>query len=298
MITKFGKRFLTSYLAGLVSFPKQDLAIGISSTTPDSSGNDTRLGFEFYRLPATFGSIDIQTDGLGNTTYGVIYKTTLPQDVAGVIREIGLYPSSRESINNFDSKFLSDFENHLLWADSSGLRPALVETTTDLTLPRVGAYLIKSTTAASTSKEYIAQIANFDISGYSSNDSLSLAFNQEDLNLNSITVKFYSSDTAYHYITFSGTDINTGTGNKILNRSLSTIQTSGSPTSIITKIGIEINAKSSGSSSVYFDGLRINDEDTFDPKFGLISRSVLTTPLEKPAGRPVDIEYRIGINFS
>ena len=298
MITKFGKRFLASYLAGLVSFPKQDLAVGISSTTPEATGNDTRLGFDFYRLPVTFGSIDIQTDGGGNTTYGVIYKTTLPQDVAGTIREIGLYPSSRESINNFDSKFLSDFENHLLWADSSGLRPSLVEATTDSTLPRVGAYLIKSTALTSATKEYTAQIANFDISGYSSNDSLSLAFNQEDLNLSSIVIKFYSSDTAYHYVTYNGADINTGTGNKILNRSLSTIQTSGSPTSLITKIGIEITANSSGATVVYFDGLRINDEDTFDPKFGLISRSVLSTPLEKPAGRPVDIEYRIGINFS
>ena len=74
MITKFGKRFITSYLAGMVSFPKQDIAIGISSTAPDSSGNDTRLGFEFYRLPSAFGSIDIQTDELGATTYGLSIK--------------------------------------------------------------------------------------------------------------------------------------------------------------------------------------------------------------------------------
>lgn len=297
MITKFGKRFITSYLAGLVSFPKQDLAIGISSTAANPSGNDTRLGFEFYRLPVNFGSIDIQTDENGNTTYGVIYKTTLPQDVAGIIKEIGLYPSSRASVNNFDSKFLADFENHLLWSDTEGLRPELVELTTGLTKPRVGAYLIKSTAALSSSKEYVAQIANIDISGYSGNDSLTLAFNQEDNNLDNIKIKFYSSDIAYHYITFSGSEINTGTGDKILSKLLSTIQTSGSPTSIINKIGVEVTAKSSGQTVVYFDGLRINDEDSFDPKFGLISRSVLTTPVEKIAGRPIDLEYKIGIDF-
>lgn len=297
MITKFGKRFITSYLAGMVSFPKQDLAVGISSTAPDASGNDTRLGFEFYRLPVSFGSIDIQTDESGNTTYAVVYKTTLPQDVAGVIKEIGLYPSSRSSINNYDSKFLTDFENHLLWSDSEGDKPLLVQSTTGLSVPTIGAYFIKTNTAASSSVEYVASIANIDLSGYSSNDSISLAFNQEDLNLNSIKVKFYSSDTAYHHVTFDGTEINTGTGNKILNRALSTLQTTNSPTSSIIKIGVEITSKSSGESVVYFDGLRINDEDTFDPKFGLISRSVLSTPLEKIAGRPVDIEYRIGINF-
>jgi hypothetical protein len=48
---------------------------------------------------------------------------------------------------------------------------------------------------------------------------------------------------------------------------------------------------------VYFDGVRVNDEDTFDPTYGLISRSLLTTPLEKKSGRTVDIEYKILLGF-
>ena len=49
----------------------------------------------------------------------------------------------------------------------------------------------------------------------------------------------------------------------------------------------------------YFDGIRINDEDTFDPYFGLISRSVLTggNILTKPSGRQVDIEYKLALEF-
>ena len=58
-ITKFGKRFLTSYLAGNVSFGNKDIAIGIGSTA--SADTDTRLGFEFYRVPVSFGSVDIVT---------------------------------------------------------------------------------------------------------------------------------------------------------------------------------------------------------------------------------------------
>lgn len=297
MITKFGKRFLTSYMAGLVNFPKQDIAIGIDSTAENVDGNDTRLGFEFYRLPVSFGSIDIQTDGLGNTTYAVVYKTTLPQDVAGVIKEIGLYPSSRTSINNYDSKFIADFENHLLWSDTNALPPALVEKTTADQLPRVGAYLIKVSADSSSTKEYVANIPNMDMSGYSSNDSVTLAYVQEDTNLESIVIKFYSSDTDYYYATYNGATLSAA-GQKISSLLVSTLQSSGSPIlSSITKIGVAVTAKSSGDSIVYLDGLRINDEDTFDPKFGLISRSVLSTPLEKPAGRPVDIEYRLGLNF-
>ena len=66
-------------------------------------------------------------------------------------------------------------------------------------------------------------------------------------------------------------------------------------TSII-KIGVVITAKSSGQAVVYLDALRIDDEDTFDANFGLISRSVVS-PIEKIAGKPVDIEYRINLGF-
>jgi hypothetical protein len=291
MITKFGKRFIAQYLAGNVTFPAQDLAVGIDSTTEDVNGNDTRLGFEFYRLPVTLGTIDIQTDQSGNSTYAVVYKATLPQDVAGIIKEVGLYPSSRVSVNNFDSKFLADFENNLLWLDSNDNNPELVSTPT----PRIGATMSKVVCSASQSVEYKSRYSSFDISGYSVNDTVTLAYNQADSNLDSIKVKFYSSDTAYSYITFNNLS---GTGEKILQKSISTMQSSGSPDiTSITKVGIEISAKSTGSTTVYLDGIRINDEDTFDPRFGLIARTVLPVVLDKKAGRPADIEFRLGIDY-
>lgn len=291
MITKFGKRFIAQYLAGNVTFPAQDIAVGIDSTTEDVNGNDTRLGFEFYRLPVTLGTIDIQTDQSGNSTYAVVYKTTLPQDVAGIIKEVGLYPSSRISVNNFDSKFLADFENNLLWLDANDNNPELVSTPT----PRIGATMSKIVCSSSQSIEYKSRYSSFDISGYSVNDTVTLAYNQADSNLNSIKVKFYSSDTAYSYITF---DNLSGTGEKIIQKSISTMQTYGSPDiTSVNKIGIEVSAKNTGSTTVYLDGIRINDEDTFDPRFGLIARTVLPAALDKKAGRPADIEFRLGIDY-
>jgi hypothetical protein len=291
MITKFGKRFLAQYLAGNLRFPAQDLAVGIDSTAVNASGNDTRLGFEFYRLPVTLGTIDIQTDSNGDSTYAVVYKTTLPQDVAGTITEIGLYPSSRDSINNFDSKFISDFENNLLWTDENDNSPEIVSTPT----PRIGATMFKVDATASSSKEYKSKYDSFNMSGYSTNDTITLAFNQVDTNLSSIKIKFYSSDTSYLYATFSSL---TTVGENIKSVSVGSLLTYGSPDiTSITKIGIEITAKSTGATTLYLDGLRINDEDTFDPRFGLIARSVLSSSLEKKAGRPADIEYRMGLNF-
>ena len=298
MITRFGKRFIASYLAGMVSFPKQDIAIGVSDGTDyAASDSNTRLGFEFYRLPASFGSIDIQTDGGGNSTYSVIYKATLPQDIAGIVKEIALYPGSRTSINNFDSKFISDFENNLSWTDLSGQNPALVAYSEEdpiYPVPRIGSSLIMIETPQGSSEEYSATISPFDISGYSANDSLSLVYEKDDTNLSSIKVKLYSSDTAYHMATFTASG---AAGQKIANINLSALTTHNGPTSTITKVAIEVTAGSGGDSVVYLDGLRINDEDTFDPTFGMIARDVLVTPLEKKAGKPVDIEYKIGLTF-
>lgn len=297
LITKFGKRFLTTYLAGNVSFANKDLAIGIADGTDFAAADtNTRLGFEFYRLPVSFGSVDIQTVG-GSTTYSVVYKSTVPQDVSGIIKEIGLYPGTRTSINNYDSRFLSDFENNREWYDSSNNNPLIVTTPT----PRIGdsmvehAFIVGDTT--STTREFKYDIGVFDMSGYSVNDSLTLAYNRANTNSSQIRIKFYSSNSDFFYADISPS----GTGNKITSVSMADVfnnQTGTPDAASISTIGIQVTRSSAASSAtVYLDGLRINDQDTFDPTFGLISRSVLGSSITKLAGRPLDIEYKITLGF-
>lgn len=296
LITKFGKRFLTTYLAGNVSFANKDLAIGIADGTDFAAADtNTRLGFEFYRLPVSFGSVDIVTSG--STTYSVVYKATVPQDVAGTIKEIGLYPGTRTSINNYDSRFLSDFEDNREWYDSSNNNPLTVTSPS----PRIGETMIQHKfndgDTTNTTKEFKYNIGNFDMSGYSVNDSLTLAYNRNNTNSSNIKIKFYSSASDYFY----GDITPSGTGNKISSISMSDVfnNQSGTPDfSAISTIGIEVTRTSAASSAtIYLDGLRINDQDTFDPTFGLISRSVLGSPITKVAGRPIDIEYKITLGF-
>ena len=361
MITKFGKRFLTGHLAGLVDFTTKDIALGIGDTTPNQYGNDTRLEFEFYRLPATLSSIDIRSaDITGITTtgsevtyiaennfsagqtvkitgitptqynvssaiilfatnsqftisssatgtytsggyassYSAIFSATIPQDISGVISEIGLYPGSRKSANNFDSKFITSFDNNLNWTDGS-YNPGITYNSGSFQ-SKIGDNMIAITASASTAKEYTNSQTYYDISGYSVNDSLAIAYKKADSNVSKIRIKFYSSPTSYCWIDFTPLS---GTGDKIqyltLNNLFSnTTATSPDLTSII-KVGVEVTAGSGGSTTVYFDGIRINDEDTFDPYYGLISRSVLTGSdiLTKVSGRQVDIEYKLALEF-
>lgn len=298
MITKFGKRFLTNYLAGNVSFSEKELAFGIGSTAPNVDGNDTRLEFEFYRVPVKISSIDISEVG-GTFVYKAVYIATIPQDVAGVISEIGLFPSSRTSINNFDSKFISSFENNVLWEDSLGSNPSL-QLNSPTFLSKIGENMVLIQSPSSTAKEYTTSTGTINLSGYSINDSLSIAYKKSDNNLSKIRIKMYSSPTQYCYVDFTP---DSGTGDKIQSVSLSTLfsNTSTTPPDFtnITSLGVEVTANSSGTTSVYFDGIRINDEDTFDPTYGMISRSVLTGGdiVTKTSGRQVDIEYKLQLGF-
>jgi hypothetical protein len=294
MITKFGKRFITSYLASGLNFNQKDIAIGIGSQAP--TVNDSDMQFEFYRSGVFLGSSDIQTNtASGVTTYSVVYKTTLPTDVEGIISEIGIFPSGFLQNTDYSSKYISSFENTTDWKDSDGAQPISVSTPT----PKIGSSYFSITAASNQSKSYSLDTV-FDLAGYGVEDSISLAFYQSDLNLDYIYVRFYSSPTSYKEIRFLAT---TSIGHKILSLKLSSLFNStfssagATDFSKITIIEIGAKAKVSGATNVLLDGLRLNDEDRYNSQYGLISRSILSTPIVKPLGIEMDIEYKVNLGF-
>jgi len=293
LITKFGKRYLTQYLAGQSNTDLKDIALGIGSTA--ATVNDTQLGFEFYKSPVSMNSIDIQTSSsTGLSTYGVVYKTTLPVDVAGIINEVGLFPSISLGSTDYASNSISTFEDNQSWADSTGAYPASVTTP----FPKIGTSYLSIGAGASQLKEYFYNF-NIDVSGYSALDSLTLAYYQSDTNLDYVFVRMYDSNNNYYEIRYSG---ELSVGYKIKSLTLNNLYSSGfglgtpDQTSIV-KISCGVKAKSSGATAALFDGMRINDEDSFRTDYGMISRSVLTTPITKSLGKQMVIEYRIGLSF-
>jgi hypothetical protein len=293
LITKFGKRYITQALAGLNGNDKKDIAIGIGTTAP--SVNDTQLKFEFYRSQANTQSIDIQTSTVdGSTSYGVIYKTTLPTDASGVINEVGLFPSITFGTTDYQSKIISTFENRTEWFDSEGNLPTLAVDP----VPPIGSSWMTVASVAGAIKEY-SYNTFLDLIGYGSNDSLTLAYRQTDSNLDYTFIRLYSSDVDYYEIRFDATS----PGNKLNSITLKDVYdntygfNAGSPSKEIIKISVGVKANGTSSSTVLFDGLRINDEDSFRMDYGLISRSVLSNPQTKTLGKQMDIEYRLGLNF-
>jgi hypothetical protein len=295
ILTKFGKRYITQFLAGQSNTSSKDIALGIGSTP--ATVNDTQLNFEFYRSEVNITSVDIQTStSTGLTTYGVVYKTTIPVDVSGIINEIGLFPSITLGTTDFGSRSISSFEDNQSWLDSGGNYPALVTVSS----PKIGPYYMSVVAASSQSKNYFYDF-NLDISGYSANDSMTMAYYQSDLNLDYVFLRAYDSNNNYYEIRYPS---EATVGYKVKSLNLSSLYssgfTSGTPNkNSIVKISVGAKAKSSGATTVLLDGLRINDEDTFRVDYGMISRSVLSPSnlITKSLGKQMDIEYRLGLSF-
>ena len=281
MITKFGQRFLTDYIAGNSSFSNKEIAIGICKDSEyELSDTNSRLGFEFLRIPIKFGGIDIDAS-LSPVKYTAIYSAIMPPNTSGKINELGIYPGTRSSTNRFDDKFITDFELPYDWSETPEI---------DQINYRVGnsSLIFKSSV-----QEYQITLTDFDLSGYSNFDSLSFSYKVNNEYLSNIKIRFYTTDNSYYQMTFDNHIV----GWNIKEKNLSELETVGTPNkSNITKLGVVITPTTQ-EASVSMDGLRINDEDTFDPTHGLIARSVLDNEIEKVAGRELRIEYKLDLSF-
>jgi hypothetical protein len=284
MITKFGKRFLTSYIAGTNTLDSKEMALGIATNAEyPLADTNSRLGFEFYRVPIRQGGIDIDAS-TNPVTYTVIFSATLPTNISGKINEIGIYSGQSYTRNLYNSQFISNFELPYEWTPE----PAL-----DQVNSRVLDSSLTFTSNSTSPREYTYPFSDLDISGYNPLDTMCLSYRANDANLSSVKARLYSSDSNYIEFTFTGHVV----GNNIKSLYMSNGVTTGTfnPESI-SKLGIIITP-TSAQTSVSMDGLRINDEDTFDPAYGLIARSILTSEMVKVVGREASIEFKLDLSF-
>ncbi|NBP57954.1 hypothetical protein EBU71_15735, partial [bacterium] len=212
------------------------------------------------------------------------YSAIMPANTSGKINELGIYPGGRLSTNRFDDKFITDFELPYDWSIAPDI---------DQTNYRVGNSSLIFKSNNTSAQEYKLTLDDFDLSGYSNSDSLSFSYKVNNSYLSSLKVRFYTTDTDYYQMEFTGHSV----GWNIKEKDLSDLVTVGSPSrSNIKTLGIVVTPTTQ-EASVSVDGLRINDEDTFDPEYGLIARSVLDNEIEKVAGRELRVEYKLDLSF-
>lgn len=274
LITTAGKRVIMQYLAGMRSGLASHIAVG--SVNNAAALTDTELAFEFARGEVTSVSPDY-------TNTLLVYKARLDQNAAGQIYEAGLW-STTDFGSEYVSRLLLDFDSNTdIWSAGSFV-----------TGSRVGVDMLRLAPATSTTVTANRNDTYYDLSGYSNSDEFRMTYNVGNANTASVALRFYTDASNYYTYT-----INTPTaGYKYATFNKTNFVATGTPSwANITYASVSATANASGAAQVDFDGVRIEDKDTFTDNNILISRAVPGSPITKTVGLPMDIEYSIDITL-
>jgi hypothetical protein len=149
--------------------------------------------------------------------------------------------------------------------------------------------------ASATMTDALRNLA-FDLSGYSSSDGMTFAFNVGNANTNSVTFRFLTD--AANYYSFAITTQAQTSGYKIVEVQKGSATVTGTPNwANITEIQVLTNSKASGASAVDYDAVRIEDKDSQNLDYILVARKVLASAVTKVDGMAQDIEFSIGVTI-
>lgn len=275
MITTAGRLHIKKYLAEIVPHIAQSIALGIG-TSPESV-EQTTLDFEVIRADITNISYDFTTDR-------IIYKATIPPSFVGTIYEAALFSQSSNTLaQGFGSTMITAFDTGELWTGSFA------------TGTRYGADGLSLTPAASSTVTNTLSGLSRDFSGYSDNDQFSFAFNVGNANTSTLSFMFMTDSSNYYTFALGAQTA----GYKITKVNKSTATVTGTPTwEFITQIQVTATSGSGGASSILLDAIRIEDVDTINPEYAMVSRELLTTPFVKEVPMNQDAEFALAVDIT
>lgn len=282
-ITNDGKTHIKRYLAGFVPAIARSVAFGIGDQA--EAVGQKKLQFEVARTDITLTTYDFVNNRL-------IFKASVPTDFTGKIYEAAIYSlASNTSAGNFGGQLITSFDSATEdWADATTAAVASYATTNT----RIGDDSLRQTPVASASKTDSLKDLELDLSGYSAADQFTFALNVGNTNTSGITFYFLTDASNYYSVAFSGSSVNTA-GYKFLTVTKSTATPTGNPNwANITEVQVKTTSGSGGGSQIDFDGIRIDDIDSNNPDYIMVSREVIT-PFTKAAGRTNEIEFSLGV---
>lgn len=278
MITERGSTFIKRYLAGQSGTLVGALSVGIGNAAP--TPNDERMQFELARVPVLVTDYDFENDQL-------VFKGTMGEEMEGVIYEVGIWTSEVNSAPG-------NQESHIITTFDSETEDWDVETF-DTANTRIGVDSLKHTPAAGGASSSVLSGITLDLVDFTSLDTFVLAYYVANSNTASIAVRLRTD--AANYYQFSVTNPTSGYNFSSFTKGSATVV--GIPDwADINGVEIRTTAKSGGSASVQYDGLRIEDVDSIAPEYGLVARHVPALPIEKEEGTVQDIEFALQVSIS
>lgn len=283
MITLDGKTHLKRYLAGFVPNISQSIAFGLGGKAEVNT--DTKLQFEVGRADVELVAYDFVNDKL-------IFKSEVPEDFGGIIYEVALYSQpSNKAAGEFGSRMITTFDSGTeIWVDATSGTAATFSTTN----ARIGVDSLRHTPALSTTKTDTQQQVNLDLSGYSAADKFVLALNAGNAFTASAKVQFLTDVSNYYEVNFGAPT----TGYNIIEVAKSAAAVTGTPDwANITEIRVLTTSTAGGASQVDYDGLRVEDMDTVNTDYVMVSRELLSSPYTKVDGMTQEVEFSLDVSL-
>ena len=299
VITNFGKDAIWKYLCG--SVPEWGGAIAVGAGTTAAASGDKKLEFEFAR-----NSTLLKSPSLSGSDRIITLKTSLEPNVSGIINEVGVYNTlGPTNPSTFDGRIITQFGEGV--NDSGEVNPLEwsynIKTTIDSTTSRIGSQNIQIDGTAGNVVSYLGGTntaaqgyLSIDLTKYSPLDTLEIAYKLiTAISTSGKTMKitFYDDQQTPAAISKTwtfGSSVSVGYYNNTATLSEFTA-VSGTFNYNVSIIKVETDAK------VSFDAIRIDDTDSTDTTYGLVSRAVLGTPITKKNGDNIDIEYRLTLGI-
>jgi len=269
IITTQGKNRIRQLLAGKVTGFASSILVGVGSTAP--TANDTMLDF------AVEGATILNTmvDDVNNK---IFFKTSLPVEKQYKIYELGCYAADGTTAKQFhQNSLMLTFGELTTWTDSSGTHSLSSVNT------RVGASSIRySLSAAGVGRGSTQfQIGIDQLPPYTQ---FKMAYFAN--NIANIKVRFKTTSADYYEATIVPATNNAYNISSVLK---SDFVATGSP-SWGTITAIEIQSTATGSAGyIDLDSIRYDVSTTADSL--LLSRALPASPVIKPAGSTMDVEY-------
>lgn len=296
IITGSGIANGTKVGAGYVSGTSVPITIALTSahsTTPVSfytapASSNSKLDFEFCR-----GSVSLKSPKISGSSRSIVIKASLEPGVAGIIKEVGAYTSLGSAIDKgYDGRIITMFDEGqsasdvLKWSVGSSTTSNNLIGNANLVLNNATTYL-----GAISDPSYPGAI-NLDLSGYTAGDTLNIIYTALAAGTSqSLNITFYDNQSTPGTLTWTNTISPALNTTYILSTLLGAMTASGNFNYNVSAIKIVTTANLS------LDAMRIDDTDTLDTTFGLVSRTVLNSSITKSTGDSIDIEYEITLGL-
>ena len=277
MITLRGKTFFKRYLANQAGQVAGAASFGIGNSAASTA--DERLQFEFSRIPLSIIQYDPVTDR-------VVFKGTLPAEVSGTIYEVGLWTSevNNASINQ-EARVITTFDSSSEEWDIE---------TFDTVGTRIGLDSLKHTPIASATTTSVMAGVSLDFIENTSQDAFNFAYDVQNAFTANIKLRFRTDASNYYEYTVTSPTV----GFKFSSFTKGSATVVGTPDwADINELSVSTTSTAGGASAVEFEGLRIEDIDTYNQEYGLIARLVPAAPVAKPDGQILDFEYHLAVTI-